>query len=279
MPGEPPNDAAQRRRERAERLAGTSALAPSAGSARATARALTELPSGWTVLNDVVWPGRRGARIDHVVIGPAGVFVIASQSWAGAVSIEDDVLREDGRSRERAVASVAEAALQVGQLASRLAITQPVIVFATEERVSGRAREVAICSTGALVEMLTSRAQVLNTGQVRQVASELREKFRAAAAALGPVIPGPRAAPEDTPRPIAPPSTPQPSPRPSRTPEPRIRITGTPARASADRSAERERAARERTIRIALLTLVVVALLTAVVFAGDIGDLIARLLT
>ena len=99
MPGESPNDAAQRRRERAERLAKVGALAPSAGSARATARALTGLPAGWSVLHYVVWPGRRGARIDHVVIGPGGVFVIASQAWSGTVSVEDDVLREDGRPR------------------------------------------------------------------------------------------------------------------------------------------------------------------------------------
>ena len=212
MPGESSNDAAQRRRERAERLARVGALTPSCGSARATARALTALPSGWTVLHDVVWPGRRGARIDHVVIGPGGVFVIASQSWAGTVSVEDDVLREDGRPRERAVASAAEAALQVGQMASRLSITQPVICFATEEWVSGRSREVAVCSTAALVDVLTARPQVLNAGQVRQVAGEMQEQFRAAAAALGPVIPGPRQALEDTPRPIVPP----PSRRPSR---------------------------------------------------------------
>ena len=89
MPGESPNDAAQRRRERAERLVRIGALRPSAGSARATARALTGLPSGWTVLHDRVGPGRRGARIDHVVVGPGGVFVIATQSWAGTVSVED----------------------------------------------------------------------------------------------------------------------------------------------------------------------------------------------
>ncbi len=143
-----------------------------------------------------------------MVIGPGGVFVIASQSWAGTVSVEDDVLREDGRPRERAVASAAEAALQVGQMASRLSITQPVICFATEEWVSGRSREVAVCSTAALVDVLTARPQVLNAGQVRQVAGEMQEKFRAAAAALGPVIPGPRQALEDTPRPIVPPPLP-----------------------------------------------------------------------
>ena len=271
MPGESPNDAAQRRRERAERLARVGALAPSAGSARATARALTGLPAGWTVLHDMAWPGRRGARIDHVVIGPGGVFVIASQSWSGTVSVEDDVLREDGRPRERAVASAAEAALQVGQMASRLSITQPVICFATEEWVSGRSREVVVCSTAALVDVLTARPQVLNAGQVRQVVGEMQEKFRAAAAALGPVIPGPRQALEDTPRPMVSP--------PSRPSQPRIRITGAPLRVSAGRSAERERASRERAIRIALLTLVIAALVAAVVFADDIGALIARLLT
>ena len=270
MPGESPNDAAQRRRERAERLARIGALAPRAGSARATARALTGLPSGWTVLHDRVWPGRRGARIDHVVIGPGGVFVIANQSWAGTVSVEDDVLREDGHPRERAVASAAEAALQVGQMVSRLSVTEPVICFATEEWVSGRSRKVAVCSTAALVDVLTARPRVLNAGQVRQVAGEMQEKFRAAAAALGPVIPGQREALEDTSRAIVSSQT---------RPEPRIRITGVPLRVSASRSAERERAARERTIRVALLTLLIVALVTAVVFSGDIGDLIARLLT
>jgi hypothetical protein len=271
MPGESPNDAAQRRRERAERLAKVGALAPSAGGARATARALTGLPAGWTVLHDMAWPGRRGARIDHVVVGPNGVFVIASQAWSGAVSVEDDVLREDGRPRERAVASAAEAALQVGQMTSRLSITQPVICLATEEWVSGRSREVLVCSTVALVDALTARPQVLNAGQVRQVVGEMQEQFRAAAAALGPMIPGPRQALEDTPRPMVTP--------PSRPAQPRIRITGAPPRVAAAQSAERERTSRERAVRMALLTLLIAALVAAVVFAGEIGSMIAGLLT
>ena len=129
----------------------------------------------------------------------------------------------------------------------------------------------AVCSDRALVAVLTARPQVLNPGQVRQVAGEMQEKFRAAAAALGPVIPGPRRAPEDSPRPIV--------PQPSRASEPRIRITAAPVRGEVGRSTERDRAARDRTVRIALLTLVVTALVTAVAFADDIGALLARLLT
>jgi hypothetical protein len=269
MSGETRNDAAQRRRERAERLARVGALAPGSGSARATARALTGLPARWIVLHDMVWPGRRGARIDQVVIGPGGVFVIASQSWSGTISVEDDVLREDGRPRERAVASAAEAALQVGQMSSRLSITQPMICFAAPEPLSGRSREVVVCSTATLVDVLTARPQVLNAGQVRQVVGEMKEQFRIAEAAVGPVIPGPRHALEDTPRPIVAPS--------SRAPEPRIRITGHPLRVAAGRSAQRERESRDRSMRIVLLALVVAVLVTAV--ADDIGALLSRLLT
>jgi hypothetical protein len=130
---------------------------------------------------------------------------------------------------------------------------------------------VLVCSTVALVDVLTSRPPVLNAGQVRQVVGEMQEKFRAAAAALGPMIPGPRQALEDTPRPIVTP--------PSRPSEPRIRITGAPLRVAAGQPAEPERASRERAIRIALLTLVIAALVAAVVFADDIGAAIARMLT
>ena len=143
---------------------------------------------------------------------------------------------------------------------SRLSITQPVLCLATEDWVSGRSREVTVCSTAALVDVLTARPQVLNASQVRQVAGEMQEKFRAAAAALGPVIPGPRMHWRTHPAPDRAAA--------ARAPEPRIRITGAPLRVSAGRSAERERAARERTIRIALLTLVIAALVTAIVFAG-----------
>ena len=44
----------------------------------ATARALLALPSEWTVLDDVVWPGRKPADIDQVVVGPGGVFVVVA---------------------------------------------------------------------------------------------------------------------------------------------------------------------------------------------------------
>lgn len=42
---------------------------------------------GTGVLHDLVIPGRGGANIDHVVVGPGGAFVIDAKAWAGAVDI------------------------------------------------------------------------------------------------------------------------------------------------------------------------------------------------
>jgi hypothetical protein len=50
---------------------------------RKTARLLAQLePHGWTVLHDLAVPGSR-ANIDHLAIGPPGVFVIDSKHYRG----------------------------------------------------------------------------------------------------------------------------------------------------------------------------------------------------
>jgi hypothetical protein len=199
-----PSFGAERRRARAERLA-LGALTHRDRGERATQRALESLPAPWRVFHEVAWPGRRGAHIDHVAVGPSGVFVIASQCWSGQIRVDEDVLREDGRSRERAVASVAEAALQVGQMSSRLAVTHPVICVDTDDAVAGRSREVLLCSTASVVETLTSRGAVLTPAQVDAAADELAEQFRRTALAHAPAIPQPRRPGElDRPRQQAP---------------------------------------------------------------------------
>jgi len=45
---------------------------------------------GWTVEHDIDRPGR--ANIDHVVIGPPGVFLLETKCPSGFVSIEDGVM-------------------------------------------------------------------------------------------------------------------------------------------------------------------------------------------
>ena len=62
-----------------------------------TADLLAQLEAqGYRVLHDRRMPGTR-ANIDHVVVGPTGVFVVETKSWSGPVRIRSGVLSVAGR--------------------------------------------------------------------------------------------------------------------------------------------------------------------------------------
>ena len=163
MAGESARESARRQRERAERLLRAAELNDrGAQGEERTAEVLAALPGDvWTVLHDVRWPGRRFANVDHVVIGPPGVFVIDSKNWSGEITVRDDVLRQNGYRREPAVAGAAEAALAIAQLTSvvRADVVRSVLCFVRAEEVAGWARDVMVCSTGNLLDLLQSRPE------------------------------------------------------------------------------------------------------------------------
>jgi len=67
----------------------TSEIAEQYGDRRAV---LARVPREWTLLHDVAWPGRPSGTIDHVAIGPTGVFVMtAGTCVAEAVAAADAV--------------------------------------------------------------------------------------------------------------------------------------------------------------------------------------------
>ncbi len=180
--GDSARNEAQRVRERAARLQRRAEMFDKGADGEArTAKALSRLGRDWVVLHDLEWPGRRLANIDHVVVGPGGIFVIDSKNWAGKLSMEGDVLRQDGRSRERTVAAAADAALAVAELAPSYAtLIRPVLCFAQEDKLSGSMRDVMVCSTSNVRRMLTSRPPVLDRAQVKEVARRLDQQLRSA---------------------------------------------------------------------------------------------------
>ena len=57
-----------------------------AAGERHTARLLRRLNrDGYVVFHDLAVPGNTSANLDHLVIGPTGVFVIDSKQWTGSV--------------------------------------------------------------------------------------------------------------------------------------------------------------------------------------------------
>lgn len=86
------------RADRADRAAGD--WARGAQGETALAKVMAPLAGdGCYHLDDRRFPGS-SANLDHVLVGPAGVFVIDAKSWTGDIKVEGKSLRQDGRRRD-----------------------------------------------------------------------------------------------------------------------------------------------------------------------------------
>ena len=127
---------------------------------------LAQLPRHtWTVLQALRWPRRTFPNVDHVVVGPAGVFVIDSRT-------RDDA---SGAPLERAAAEVAEAALELATTLRAVGPdhVRPVLCFVGGEPATGWLRDVLVCSDDNVAHMLTTRPAVLTPQQVIQLCLDL----------------------------------------------------------------------------------------------------------
>ncbi len=182
MAGESARDRANHARAKAERLARyAEQWDKGADGESRTAAELGRLGPEWTCWHDLKWPGRRLANIDHIAIGPGGIFVVDSKNWAGKVAVKGGVLRQNGYQRESAVAGCADSALAVGELVPEyLDAVKPVLCFVRDESVEGWARDVMLCSTANLVDMLASRPRLLSDDQAAAIAARLRARITTA---------------------------------------------------------------------------------------------------
>ena len=95
------------------------AYAKGAEGERRTNRSLQKLPD-YTVLHDRKIPGSK-ANIDHIAVGPGGVFVIETKHYEGRVTVTGDDLLVNGRRRTRIVEQTWREAVAVqGALAPEL---------------------------------------------------------------------------------------------------------------------------------------------------------------
>jgi hypothetical protein len=85
---------------------------------RHTARLLRRLTrDGFVVFHDLAVPGNTSANVDHLVIGPTGVFVIDSKQWSGSVRQSADGLAWHNHYRlDRSLETVCWEAETLGRL-------------------------------------------------------------------------------------------------------------------------------------------------------------------
>ena len=131
---------------------------------------------GWVVLRDRALPGRRRGTLDHVLVGPGGVFVMSRTKWPGPVAVADGVLNLGGRPHQRDVTDLAEAAAAVLALVPDVPV-HPVFCIERHQPLTGWVRNVMLCATSNVEEILTSRPAVLGPEQVQQVAEMLASRL------------------------------------------------------------------------------------------------------
>jgi Nuclease-related domain len=156
-----------------------------AAGERRTARLLDPLErQGWAVLHDLAVPGSR-ANLDHLVIGPGGVFVVDSKQYRGRLQLDPSGRLWHGRHplapTLRAVSFEADQAAQV--LPDPGVVVLPVVAVHGAQVPWGKVvvEGVPVLAARRLPSMLRSLPAVLGPERVAAVADQARIRFRAAA--------------------------------------------------------------------------------------------------
>jgi len=156
-----------------------------AAGERRTARVLAALEGeGWAVLHDLAVPRSR-ANIDHLVIGPGGVFVVDSKQYHGRLQLDPTGRLWHGRY------PLAPALQAVSFEADRaaLVLTDPDVVVVPILAVHGTqvpggkvvADGVPVVAARRLPSMLRQLPGVLGPERVANLAAQPRVRFHAAA--------------------------------------------------------------------------------------------------
>ena len=156
-----------------------------AAGERRTARMLDPLErQGWAVLHDLAVPGSR-ANIDHLVIGPGGVFVIDSKHYRGRLQLDPTGRLWHGRFPLDTALRVVS--LEADQAA--LVLTDPDVVVVPVVAVHGAQVPwgkvvmdgVPVVPARRLPSMLRELPAVLGPEQVAVLTDQARIRFHAAA--------------------------------------------------------------------------------------------------
>jgi nuclease-like protein len=134
---------------------------------------LDRLPEGWHVFHDVP-VGERGATIDHLVIGPAGVFTVNTKNLRGKIWLAPRTLLVDGRKRDylpKAVREAGRASRLLGEALRRpIAVTPVLSIIADEWTVKERPTDVIVATPRGVKRLLLDRGGTLGPREVHEIA-------------------------------------------------------------------------------------------------------------
>lgn len=161
-------------RQRLEQLA-QRARAFSGGDDLSSAVALEQLGRSWHRIDDIRWPGRSFADVDHVLVGPPGIFVIDNRRWWRTLDEDLAALRKNGPTSGDVFWGLAAAAHAVGSL---LGMSDrrptPVLCVSGGDAVDTQAGQIRVVSASILVSGLSDMHAIYDDAEVSLLASRLQ---------------------------------------------------------------------------------------------------------
>jgi hypothetical protein len=155
-----------------------------AAGERRTARLLAPLErQGWVVLHDLAVPGSP-ANLDHLVIGPGGVFVVDSKQYRGRLQLDPSGRLWHGRYPLTAVLrAVSFEADRAAQVLADPQVVVPIVAVHGAQVPWGKVvtQGVPVVSARRLPSMLRALPGVLGPERVADLADRARVRFHAAA--------------------------------------------------------------------------------------------------
>ncbi|HEY0903352.1 MAG TPA: nuclease-related domain-containing protein [Marmoricola sp.] len=127
---------------------------------------------GWLVLHDMALPGDPRRRVDHVLAGASGVYVVNTVSWSGAIETQNGSLRCGGTLHDDELAELSDAANGIRALLGGAPVA-PLLCFERLEEVVGFAGDVGLCASENILDLLTGQPAILDSRTVAATATML----------------------------------------------------------------------------------------------------------
>ena len=145
---------------------------------RVTARWLGRLPDGWHLFNDIP-VGQRGANIDLVIVGPAGVFTVNAKNLTGKVWVAPGEIRHNGHKTDYIRKSIYEATraskLLSAAVGSHVTARPVLAILADDWTMRGKPAEVFVGAPRAVKDWLRRLPSEMSARDVTTIAAAVAQ--------------------------------------------------------------------------------------------------------
>ena len=162
-------------------LKGIDSFFKGARGEESVAALLAALPRGFHVFHDFMCVG--GGSIDHVAVGPNGVFVIETKCWAGEVTFERGDILVNGSSPTRpplmqARASAHALARFLADKVGGAPACVPVVCFASDTFIPELLvhEDAVICNASALQSLIVTYACHVTADEIERIVKVMEQK-------------------------------------------------------------------------------------------------------